>query len=375
VRICFCNLTAGFKSGGLETYCWEAGHALAGLGHHVTVVGGKGAEGANGGAGPRHADVRLLALPYTSRVRFPNLGSRFRKFMERRSFARHALPELLAGAYNAIVINKPYDFPLLWQARRRGLAAITVLRSGGTDFWPGDRFFAGAVDRWASSSAYNARQVEGRYGRKVEVIHNGVDTDRFVPQPRAPGARTAGGLPEEAVVAVTCGRLVGWKGLSVVIDALPALPESVHYLIIGDGPERPVLEMQAATLGVGGRVHFAGHVAHTNLPGWLTLADLYLQPSIGEEAFGISVVEAMACGLPVLVSDQGGLPEIVADESVGQRLPPGNSDAWRAAIAKFAGEPQLRQTAGIAARQRAVATFTWQANAQKLLRLIAGGMA
>jgi glycosyltransferase involved in cell wall biosynthesis len=369
MKFCFCNLTAGFKSGGLETYCWEAGHALAGIGHEVTVMGGKG------GPGPRHPDVRLLALPYTPRVRFPNLGNRFRKFMERRSFARHALPELLAGAYDAIVINKPYDFPLLWQARRRGLAAVTVLRSGGTEFWPGDRFFAGTVDRWASSSAYNARQVEGRYGRPVTVIHNGVDADRFVPQPRAPGARTTSGLPEEAVVAVTCGRLVGWKGLSVVIDALPALPESVHYLIVGDGPERPVLEMQAATLGVGGRVHFAGHVAHRELPGWLALADLYLQPSIGEEAFGISVVEAMACGLPALVSDQGGLPEIVADDSVGLRLPPGDVAAWRSAVANFAADSQLRQIAGIAARRRAEAAFTWQANAQKLLRLIAGGTA
>ncbi|HTY99586.1 MAG TPA: glycosyltransferase family 4 protein, partial [Rhodocyclaceae bacterium] len=115
------------------------------------------------------------------------------------------------------------------------------------------------------------------------------------------------------------------------------------------------------------------HVAHADLPAWLALADLYLQPSIGEEAFGISVVEAMACGLPALVSDQGGLPEIVADESVGRRLPSGDVDAWRAAIAEFAADPRLRQTAGAAARRRAEAAFTWKANAGRLLDLIAGG--
>jgi glycosyltransferase involved in cell wall biosynthesis len=315
--------------------------------------------------------VRLLALPYTPRERYPDFGSHFRKFMERRSFARHALPALLAGRFDAIVINKPYDLPLLWQARRRGLAAVTVLRSGGTEFWPGDRLFAGAVDRWASASAYNARQVEGRYGRPVTVIHNGVDTGRFAPGRRAPGARAGRGLPEDALVVASAGRLVGWKGISVVIAALAGLPEPVNYLVIGDGAERPALERQAAALGVARRVHFAGHVAHHDLPGWLALADLYAQPSIGEEAFGISVVEAMACGLPALVSDQGGLPEIVADETVGRRLPPGDVAAWRAAIDAYS-EPRRRLAAGRAARRRAEAVFTWRGNAARLLALIHG---
>lgn len=368
MKICFFNLTAGFKSGGLETYCWEAGHALAGLGHQVTVMGGVG------GAG-RHEDVELIALPYTPRENYPNLGSRFRKFMERRSFARVALPRLLAGKYDAVVINKPYDFPLLWQARRQGLKAVTVLRSGGTEFWRGDRFFAGAVDRWASSSAYNAKQVEGHYGRPVTVIHNGVDTGRFVPRPRAAAERLARGLPAEATVLVSVGRLVGWKGFSVVIEALAGLPDHIHYLIVGDGEDRSRLEQQAAALGLTGRMHFAGAVKHADLPDWLNLADVYVQPSVGEEAFGISVVEGLACGLPALVSDQGGLPEIVCDESLGRRLPPGDVTTWREAIADFIADPTRLAAAGVAARARAEAAFTWTGNAQKLLRLITGGNA
>jgi len=365
MKICFCNLTAGFKSGGLETYCWEAGHALAGLGHQVTVMGGVG-------GAARHEDVELIALPYTPRNQYPNLGSRFRKFMERRSFASKALPRLLDGNYDAVVINKPYDFPLLWQAKRQGLKAVTVLRSGGTEFWRGDRWFAGAVDRWASSSAYNAKQVQGHYGRPVTVIHNGVDTDRFRPQPRDPSRRAARGLPADATVLVSVGRVVGWKGFSVVIEALVGLPHDIHYLIVGDGEDRDRLEQQAASLGLGGRVHFAGAVAHGELPGWLALADIYVQPSVGEEAFGISVVEGLACGLPALVSDQGGLPEIVCDESVGRRLPSGDVAAWRDATARFSADKAGLAAAGVAARARAEAAFTWTGNAQKLLRLIDG---
>lgn len=366
MRICFCNLTAGFKSGGLETYCWEAGHALAGLGHEVEIIGGQGGSA-------RHADVRLHALPYTPREHFPDLGSRFRKFMERRSFARHALPVLLAGHYDAVIINKPYDFPLLWQAKRRGMRATTVFRSGGTEFWLGDRFFARAVDRWASSSAFNAQQVERRYGRPVTVTHNGVDADRFAPHPRAPEERTAHRLPEDIVLVASTGRVIGLKGFRVIIDALPGLPAHVHYLIIGDGPERPALQQQARQLGVAGRVHFAGHVSHADLPVWLALADIYAQPSIGEESFGIGVVEAMACGLPALVSDQGGLREVVPDDSVGRRLPVGSTYSWRAALGEFAGDPGLRRAAGEAARRWAENAFTWKANAGKLLDLIVGG--
>lgn len=360
MRICFCNLTAGFKSGGLETYCWEAGHALAALGHSVTVMGGTGGSG-------RHDDVELLALPYTPRDRYPDLGTRFRKLMERRSFARHALPALLAGNYDAVVINKPYDFPLLWQARRRGLSAVTVFRSGGTEFWPGDRYFARAVDRWASTSAFNARQVEARYGKPVAVIHNGVDASRFAPLPARRDARIAKNLPPDIFLLASTGRLIGLKGFHVAIAALAGLPDHVHYLVVGDGPARQSLSRQADELGIAARVHFAGAVTHRELPGWLALADLYLQPSIGEESFGISVVEALACGLPALVSDQGGLREIVADDSVGRRLPPGDVAAWRDAIAAFAADHQTL-VAAAAARRRAEAAFTWQANAVRLDR-------
>jgi len=369
MKICFCNLTAGFKSGGLETYCWEAGHALAGLGHQVTVMGGVG-------SAARHEDVELIALPYTPRDQYPNLGSRFRKFMERRSFASKALPRLLNGNYDTVVINKPYDFPLLWQAKRQGLKAVTVLRSGGTEFWRGDRWFAGAVDRWASSSAYNAKQVQDHYGRPVTVIHNGVDTSRFRPQPRDAAhvaLRTTRGLAADATALVSVGRLVGWKGFSVVIEALAGLPRDIHYLIVGDGEDCGRLKQLAATLGLADRVHFAGAVPHAELPGWLALADIYVQPSVGEEAFGISVVEGLACGLPALVSNQGGLPEIVCDESVGHRLPPGDVAAWRYAIARFCADKAELAAAGLAARARAEAAFTWTGNAQKLLRLIDGG--
>lgn len=356
MRICFYNVTASFIPGGLETYCWEVGRELVKRGHSVTIMAGD-----RGAA--RYPEIELQRFPFRIEQDWPDLGTRFRRLMERLSFARHSLGALVEGRYDSVIVNKPFDFPILSRARARGMKSVTMFRSGGTDFFLGDRLFAGAIDIWASSSGYNARQVRERYGHPVEVIHNGVDTERF----HAGATRR---VAADRLVLVSVGRLVGWKGHRVIIEALVGLPDNVQYAVIGDGPERSVLEAMARDLGVATRVRFEGRVGHDDLPARLAECDVFLQPSIGEEAFGISVVEAMACGLPALVSDQGGLAEIIADDSCGQRLPAGQVAAWRDAIAALAADPERRAGMSRAARERAVAHFTWAANAARHEALI-----
>ena len=363
MKICFYNLTAGFKTGGLETYCWEVGRALAGQGHEVHILGGTGGV-------PRNDAVKLIALPYRPRDTFPNLGTRFRKLMERVSFAQAALPRLLAGGYDAVVVNKPYDFPALWRARRSGMKAVTAVRSGGTEFYWSDRFFARAVDLWLSTSRYNADQVESRYRHLVTVVPNGVDPERFHPARRSEGTRVAIGVPAEVPLIVSTGRLVGWKGLHLILRALPTIVRA-HYLVIGDGEARPGLEALARELGVMDRVHFAGEVGHDRLPDLLASGDIFVQPSVGEEAFGISVVEAMASGLPTLVSNQGGLREIVQNGVTGALLPVGDAAAWQIALQGHLADLPLSRTLGEAARARVLDHYTWAANAQRLAALIA----
>ena len=366
MKICFYNVTASFIQGGLETYCWEAGRALARRGHRVSIVAGLGGE-------PRHQELELVRFAFRREQAWPDLGTRFRRLMERISFGRHSLAHLLGTGYDAVVVNKPFDFPILWQARRRGLEAQTVFRSGGTEFYLGDRYFAGSIDHWLSTSRYNAAQVEARYGRRVQVVHNGVDVDHFRPLPRAIPLRRSLGLPDSARVLASVGRLVGWKGLRVIIDALSRLPQEVHYLVVGEGPDEPKLRAQAARLGLAERVHFCGRIAHDELPQVLAQADLLLQPSLGEESFGITLVEAMACALPVLASRQGGMTEIVLPGVTGELLPPGEVEAWRQAIAALLAQPDRMRAQGAAGRMRVVAEFTWAANAAKLERLLQEG--
>jgi len=356
MKLCFYNVTASFIPGGLETYCWEVGRAMARRGHDVTIVAGDRGE-------PRHNEVKLVRFPFRIEQSWPHYGTRFRRLMERLSFARGGgLDHLINTGYDAIIVNKPFDFPVLWHARRRGMQAQTLFRSGGTDFFATDRWFAKAIDHWVSTSRYNAAQVEGRYGRKVTVIPNGVDIDHFHPQAASP----LPSLPQGARVVASVGRLVGWKGLAVIIRALAALPDDVHYLAIGEGTEQPALLELARTLGVAERVHFPGRISHEELPVWLNRAHVYVQPSIGEEAFGISVVEAMACGLPVLASDNGGIKEIVLSGITGQLLPPSDVAIWSEALSTLLTDSASRKTLGEAARQRVINHFTWAANAAAL---------
>ena len=350
--------------GGLETYCWELGRALARRGHEVTIAAGDR-------GGPRHDELRLVRFPFRIEQAWPHFGHRFRRLMERLSFAQGGgLEHLIRSDYDAVVINKPFDFPVLWQARRRGMVSRTLFRSGGTDFFLGDKLFAGVIDHWVSSSGYNAAQIEARYGRRVRVIHNGVDTDRFHPLTRT---GDYGGVPTGVRVVLSVGRLVGWKGLHVIVDALASLPPDVHYLVLGEGPEQAELERRAAERGVAARVHFAGRIPHAELPSWLARGDIFVQPSIGEEAFGISVVEAMACGLPVLASDNGGMKEIVLSGETGQLLAPGDVTTWAAALGRLLADPGLRAAQGEAARSRAVDHFTWAANAAAHEAMLGGG--
>jgi glycosyltransferase involved in cell wall biosynthesis len=257
----------------------------------------------------------------------------------------------------------------LWIARRRGMKTATLFRSGGTDFFPGDRLFTPAVDVWISASQYNARQVEERYGRSVRVIYNGVDTNLFRPRDRDPQIRNSWGVPAGAPLIMSCGRLVGWKGLHIVIEAIGPLLD-VHFVIVGEGPERARLERMVMALQLQERVHFRGIIAHDQLPEALSQSDIFVQPSLGEEAFGISVVEAMAVGIPVLASCNGGLKEIVVPERTGLLLPPGEVKAWREAIDEMIRRPDVRHSMGREARGRVESEFTWSNNARILETLL-----
>lgn len=359
MRICLFNLTAGFKTGGLETFTWGLADALHNRGHEVEVVAGSGNRVSTSDG------IRLIQFAFRPRNEFPDLGTRFRKMAERLSFARHAFSYVRDGLFDVVLINKPYDFPVLWQLKRSAYSGVTCYNSGGTEFYFGDRYLSRAVDLWLPCSKYNAEKIHGHYGSECVVLNNGVDTEKFRPNGPRRNLHAEFSIPGSAPLLISVGRLIGWKGCQVVIEVLTRLPD-VHYAMAGGGPERERLEKLALEMKVLDRIHFLGEVPHENLPSLLRGADIFVQPSIGEEAFGISVAEAMACEMPVLASNAWGLREVVVDQETGILVEPGNIDAWAKAIRCLVEDRSLAIAMGAAGRRRAVNRFTWARAAEDL---------
>lgn len=149
----------------------------------------------------------------------------------------------------------------------------------------------------------------------VEVIPTGLDLDRFAAQPD-PALRAVLDLPSDEPVLLYLGRLAKEKNIAELIGALPQIDHGV-LLIVGDGPERPALEAQAQALGVAHRVRFAGMAAPAEVPRYYALADAFVSASTSE-AQGLTYIEALAAGLPLLCRD---------DPCVRTLITPGQ-DGW-----------------------------------------------
>jgi glycosyltransferase involved in cell wall biosynthesis len=135
----------------------------------------------------------------------------------------------------------------------------------------------------------------------IEIIPNAVDSQRFLGDP----------VPHEGTVLITTSRLVHKNAIDDVIRAVALLPQ-VRFLILGTGPEEAALKKLAQTLGVAERVEFLDHIDNTDLPKYLHEADIFIRPS-RSEGFGISFAEAMAAGLPVIATQEGGIADFLFD--------------------------------------------------------------
>ena len=161
---------------------------------------------------------------------------------------------------------------------------------------------------WGRSMGFSGEAV---------VIPNAVDTERFtapITQAERRVFREELGVREEDVLLVTTSRLVHKNGVDTVIEALVALPEHVHFVIYGIGPDEASLRLQTAKLQLRARIHFMGQISHADMPRALKSCDIFIRPS-RSEGMGNSFIEAMAAGLPVVATQEGGIADFLFDEN------------------------------------------------------------
>lgn len=196
---------------------------------------------------------------------------------------------------------------------------------------------------------------------RVVTVLNGVDLNLYsCPHPKAATLRKELGVgPDEILMAVAC-RLVKAKGVDILLRAMDLLREEVTNLkcvIVGEGPCSDELYQLAGQLGLSSRVVFVGFQG--DVRPYLQAADFLVSASSPTwvECFGMSTLEAMACGVPSIASNAGGVPELVFDEQDGLLVAPGSVEELRAAIKRMATDSALRRRMGERAREKVRSKF------------------
>jgi len=187
---------------------------------------------------------------------------------------------------------------------------------------------------------------EGRTGAPVSLIYNGVDLQRYTDQQPCCTLHEDYGIPENAPIVGVVARLEPEKGHRTLVDAWPevlALIPDAWLLIVGEGSERNALEAEAVSLGIESRVVFTGR--RDDVPAVTAALDIAVLPSY-REAQGLSVLEAMALGRPVVASNVGGIPEMIEDGVTGLLVPPDDCPALAAAIVRLLTDHPLADTLG-----------------------------
>ena len=218
-----------------------------------------------------------------------------------------------------------------------------------------------------SGEALDVLRAKG-YAGPGEVVPNAVDAALFRPLDRAQCRRDLG---ISGFVVGYVGRLVEEKGLTDMIEALAFCPEDVQCVFVGSGPMESALRQQAAALGKEAQVHFLPGRPQNELPPLMNAFDALALVSrttpTWKEQFGRVIIEAHACGTPVLGSDSGAIPEVVG--SSGLIVPERNPAALAEAIMQFHAHPEQTRLMGRNGRKQVEARYTWEQTAGMMHRL------
>jgi len=248
--------------------------------------------------------------------------------------------QILRGLYlnseiGLVICGHIHLLPLAYMAAKAKRARLALIIHG-FEAWQPTRYplanmIASRVDAVIAVSRLSAARFAGwslMSPDRIFVLGNCVDLDRFVPMPRDLELAARYGLIGQRVI-MTLGRLANrerYKGFDEVLEVLPLLVRkipNIKYLVVGDGDDRDRLEAKADQLGVTAHVVFAGRVLEAEKVAHYSLADAYVMPSSGE-GFGIVLLEAAACGVPVIGSMADGSKEALQDGALGRLIDPRN---------------------------------------------------
>jgi len=220
------------------------------------------------------------------------------------------------------------------------------------------------------SDGWAAKQLPAMIGRSVDDVLKGVDVDTFTPE--GSNVRQDYGLAGKKVV-LSVTRLVPIKNIPMMLDAIARLRAhrpDVVLVLVGEGPQQPVLETRARELRLGDAVRFIGYVPQQKTAAWYRSADVFALSSDFDNSPNV-VLEAMACGLPIVATDVGGLREYVTPPANGLLTPKGDADLFAAALREFLDDDDRARATGRFNRREAVSRFSWAVSAARMREVYA----
>lgn len=245
-----------------------------------------------------------------------------------------------------------YDFP------RRNFLAKSILK-----------YNLSAASLILSTSNTMAKEAGIYTGKEIRILPFGIDLEKFSSSPRSDQKQ-----PGE-IVTGTVKALEREYGIDILIQSFAKVCErnpdqKIRLKIAGDGSLEKQLKDLATATGFGNRIEFAGKLNHHDVPSFLRQLDIFVALSVSE-SFGVSVIEASASELPVVVSDAGGLPEVVDNGITGLIVPVGDVEQAAAAIGKLVNDADLRVQLGVNGRKKVEKMYNWRHNVDEMVAIYA----
>ncbi len=380
MKICVVTGTFHPEPGGPSTYLYNLLGDLVQRGHEVAVITYGDLEEEYDYPYPvkrisrrQSIPVRLIKFVY----RILSIGRRYDLLFVN----NYGLPAVVANAF----LRKPMAIKLVgdfaWEySIRHGL----IDRNEGIDEFQGKShsfqvellkrlqlFYVSKAGAIIAPSRYFKGIISG-WGipqDKIGVIYNAIEVSEYDPACSKEEARKRLGL--NGKIMLTVARLTPWKGVDRIIEVLPEIRRQIkegRLVVVCDGPELGNLQRLAGELGVKGYVSFVGRVPHEEVPYYLRAADVFVLYS-GYEGLPHVVLEAMATGVPVILSDKGGNREVVEDGVNGLLVPIGNQERLKEAILRILRDEALARRFVEESREGVKQDFRWDVLVNRTLRV------
>jgi len=225
-----------------------------------------------------------------------------------------------------------------------------------------------------SETARKNLEYEGVEPSKIDVVHNSIDLSFFSLGEKDSKLMNKLNISKDDYVIIFVGKLVSWKNPFTLLYASKILVQkglSIKLVFIGQGAQKSNLWKTAELLKLTNNIVFLNFIENTELNRYYRLADVFVMPSmttiVWEDQFPFAVIEAMASGLPVIVTESGGMPELVG--SVGRIYPQGNYRELAKHLYEILTDKQLREIMAINSRKRAEEMFDNKKNSKKILHI------